>query len=75
MFQYLLLIPAGTSLILGVVYVLLGDAKPALKVAGSLWFMAALYLQFESNHPLVGLFAQVALAMVLAIWKREGAIR
>ncbi len=70
MSQYLLLIPAGTSLVLGVIYVFLGDARPPVKVAGFLWFAAALYLQFGSRSSLAGLLAQTALAMTLALWRR-----
>jgi hypothetical protein len=70
MFQYLLWIPAGTSLVLGAIYVLLGDARPPAKVGGFLWFAAALYLQFGSRYSLAGLLAQTALAMTLAIWRK-----
>ena len=71
--QYLSLVPAGTSFILGVVYILFGEARPAVKIAGAMWFVVALYLQFGSGYPLVGLLAQVLLAMALAIWKRAEA--
>lgn len=74
MFQYLLLVPAATSLILGVVFIFLGEARPAVKVAGTLWFIGALYLQFVSSYPVVGLLAQVTLAMILAIWKKADAL-
>ena len=70
MFQYLLLLPAGTSLVLGVIYVFLADARPPVKVAGLLWFLAALYLQFGSRWSLAGLLAQSALAMMLALWRK-----
>lgn len=74
MFQYLLLIPAGTSLILGLIYVFHGVARPPVKIAGSLWFMGSLYVQFGSRYPLVGLLTQTVLAMVLAIWRRADAL-
>lgn len=70
MFQFLLWIPAVASLALGVTYLVLGEAGPPVKIAGSLWFLGALYLQFGSGHPLAGLLAQTVLALVLAFWNR-----
>jgi hypothetical protein len=70
MFQYLLWIPAGTSLVLGVIYVFLGDARPPVKAVGFLWFAAAVYLQFGSRWSLAGLLAQTALAVMLAFWRK-----
>ena len=73
LFQYLSFVPAGTSFILGTVYLLFGEGRPAVKIVGTAWFLVALYLQFGSGYPLAGLLAQVALALVLAIWKRAAA--
>jgi hypothetical protein len=66
----LLLIPAAASLVLGVVYLFFGDARPAFKVVGVLVFLVAVYLQFVSAHSLLGLLLQVALALCLALWLR-----
>ena len=65
--------PAATSLILGVVYLFLGDGRPALKILGAFVFLAAVYLQFFSRYVLAGLLLQIALALYLALWHRMGA--
>jgi hypothetical protein len=70
MFQYLLLIPAGTSLILGVVYLFLGEGRPLAKGVGAVVFLVALYLQFFSPYAVAGLLLQTALALCLAVWKK-----
>lgn len=70
MFQYLLLIPFVTSLILGAVYLRLGDARPAFKGVGAAIFALATYLQFASGYPLAGLLLQTCLALYLALWRR-----
>jgi len=67
---FLVLVPVATSLILGVVYFFLGDARPASKILGTVVFLAALYLQFFSGYSLVGLLLQIALALYLAWWRR-----
>ena len=67
------LVPVFTSLILGVIYLFLGRAGPALKIGGAIVFVAALYLQFFSSHTLVGLLVQVGLALCLAFWQRVSA--
>jgi hypothetical protein len=63
-------VPAATSLILGVVYLFFGDAKPAFKFLGVVVFFGALYLQFFSRHSLIGLLLQIALALYLAVWRQ-----
>jgi hypothetical protein len=65
-------IPVATSLVLGVVYLYQGEARPAFKVLGVALFGAAVYLQFFSRHSLVGLVLQVVLAVGLALWWRMG---
>lgn len=65
--------PAATSLILGVVYLFLGDARSAFKILGVFVFLAAVYFQFFSRYVLVGLLLQIALALYLALWHRMGA--
>ena len=72
-FPFLAWVPAGTSLILGVIYLYLGEASPALKMVGTAIFIAALYLQFFSSHTLFGLLFQVGLALCLAMWHRVSA--
>jgi hypothetical protein len=70
MFQYLLLIPAGTSLILGIVYLFLGEARPLTKGIGAIAFLVGLYVQFFSSYAVAGLLLQTALAFCLAVWKK-----
>jgi hypothetical protein len=70
MFQYLLLIPAGTSLILGIVYLFLGEGRALTKGIGVVVFLVALYLQFASPYAVPGLLLQTALALSLAVWKK-----
>ena len=67
--------PAAASLTLGVVYLLLGDARPAFKVVGAFVFLVAVYLQFFSHYVLAGLLLQIALAFYLALWHRMSASR
>jgi hypothetical protein len=73
MYQYLLLLPVGVSAVLGVVYLLLGDGSPRLKIAGTVVFALAVYLQFGSSFPVVGLLLQTFLALCLAFWHRANA--
>ena len=70
---FFVLVPAATSLILGLMYLYLGEAGPALKVSGTVIFIAASYLQFFSSHTLAGLLLQVGLALCLAMWHRVSA--
>jgi hypothetical protein len=73
--QLLSFVPAGTSLILGVVYLFAGDATPSVRGAGTTIFLVALYLQFFSRFALAGLLMQTALALSLAVWSRVNASR
>jgi hypothetical protein len=70
---FLALVPAATSLILGLMYLYLGEARPPLKILGTFIFVAASYLQFFSSHSLFGLLCQVGLALCLAMWQRVSA--
>lgn len=63
-------VPVGTSLVLGVVYLLYGDARPAFKILGAVIFFFAVYLQFFSSHSLFGMLLQITLALYLAMWLR-----
>jgi hypothetical protein len=67
---FLVLVPVATSLILGLMYLDLGEARPAPKIVGTVVFVAAVYLQFFTGHTLVGLLFQVGLALCLAMWHR-----
>ena len=60
-------IPAATSLVLGVVYLYQGEARPAFKVLGVAIFVAAVYLQFFSMHSLIGMLLRVGLAVGVAV--------
>jgi hypothetical protein len=70
---FLVLVPVTTSLIFGVMYLYLGEAGSALKIVGTVIFVAAVYLQFFSSHTLFGLLFQVGLALCLAMWHRVSA--
>ena len=70
MLPFLSLMPVATSLILGIVYLFHGDGPPAVKIAGTVVFGTALYLQFFSSHALFGLLLQIAVALALALWRR-----
>ena len=70
MFQYLLLIPAGVSLILGIVYLFTGEGRPLTKAVGAVVFLVGLYLQFFTLYAVAGLLLQTALAFCLALWKK-----
>ncbi len=63
-------VPAATSLILGVVYLLFADARPEYKILGVIVFGTAAYLQFFSRHSLLGMLVQSALALYLVLWRR-----
>ena len=67
-------VPVGTSLILGMMYLHLGEARFEVKFLGTLIFVAASYFQFFSSHSLAGLLLQVGLALCLAMWHRVSAI-
>jgi len=72
MLPLMMLVPAATSLILGGAYLLAEEARPALKILGTVVFLAAVYLQFRSPYPLAGILLQVALALVLVLWRKLG---
>jgi hypothetical protein len=65
-------VPVLTSLVLGLLYLTMSDGAPAVKVIGSMVFLAAVYLQFFSASMTAGLLLQVALAFTLEIWRRLG---
>lgn len=73
MLPFLVLVPVGTSLVLGIVYVSSWNTKPASKIAVTVIFTAAVYLQFFTGHSLFGLLLQVVLALYLAMWQKLNA--
>ena len=70
MLPFLALIPVGTSLILGVVFLFMGEAGPGVKVVGTTVFLVAVYLQFFSSFSLAGMLLQIILALCLAWWRQ-----
>ena len=72
MMFWLNLIPVTTSLVLGVVFLYQGEARPLTKILGVAVFAVAVYLQFFSRHALTGLLLQGAIAFCLAVWWRMG---
>jgi len=73
MLPFLVLVPLGTSLVLGIVYVWSWNTRPASKIIVAVTFVAAVYLQFFTRHSLFGLLLQVALALYLALWQKLNA--
>jgi hypothetical protein len=68
-------VPVGTSLVLGVIYLAVGDASSVVKITGTVIFLVAVYLQFFSPYVLVGLLVQTGLALCLEFWRRMNAPR
>lgn len=66
----LFLVPAAVSLALGIVFVVLGEARGALKGVVVVVFGLAAWLQFATRHELAGMLLQIALALYLALWMR-----
>lgn len=73
MFGLFPLVPAATSLILGIVYLVAGDASLARKLSVAVVFLVGVYLQFYSRHVLAGMLLQIVLALGLAVWRRTDA--
>jgi chromate transport protein ChrA len=70
MLGLLMLVPVVTSLVLGLLYLFMGEAGPGLKAVGCVLFFAAVLLQFRSPYPLAGLILQVGVAVTLAVWRK-----
>lgn len=70
MLPLLFWVPTGTSLIFGLVFLAAPEAKRGTKILGLVVFVVAVYLQFFSSYALAGLLLQVALALVLVLWRR-----
>ena len=73
MFGLLPFVPVATSLILGMVYLVAGEARITPKLSGAVVFLVAVYLQFFSRHGLAGMLLQLALALGLAVWRKANA--
>lgn len=63
-------VPVLASLVLGVIYLTMGDGSPALKGVGVAVFAAGVYLQFFSGQMLAGVLVLAALALTLEMWRR-----
>ena len=70
MIPFLLWLPTIVSLILGSIYLFMGEGKPLFKLLCVAVFLVAAYLQFVSRHSLSGLLVQSALALGLVLWHR-----
>ncbi len=70
MFGLFPLVPAAASLILGIVYVALGEASVARKLTVAVVFLVAVYLQFLTRHAIAGMLLQITLALGLAVWRK-----
>jgi len=73
MLPLLMWVPVMTSFVLGVVYLVLGEGGPVLKLTVCIVFVVAAYLQFSSPYPIGGLVMQAGLALALAIWRKLAA--
>ena len=74
MLPFLAWIPVGTSLVLGVVFLVSTEGQPLPKIIGIAIFALAVYLQFFSRLTLAGLLLQIALALSLALWRRVSTV-
>lgn len=63
-------VPVLASLVLGVIYLTMGDGSPQIKVAGAAVFALGVYLQFFSGQMLAGVLVLSGLALTLEMWRR-----
>ena len=63
-------VPVATTVVLGLVWLSLGESSPGRKVLGVAVFLIAVYLQFFSRFSLIGMLLQIVLAVALAGWRR-----
>lgn len=63
-------VPVLSSLVLGVVYLVMGDGSLVLKAFGIVVFVLAVYLQFFAGQVVAGVLVQAALALTLELWRR-----
>lgn len=66
-------VPVLASLVLGVLYLTMGDGSPVVKGAGVAVFALGVYLQFFSGQMLAGVLVLVGLALTLEFWRRMNA--
>jgi hypothetical protein len=66
-------VPVLASLVLGVIYLTMGDGSPVVKVSGVAVFAVGVYLQFFSGQMLAGVLVLVCLALTLEFWRRFNA--
>lgn len=71
MLPVLVLLPAVTSLALGLLYLLDAGGRPPLRILAAAVFLAAVQLQFFSPYPLAGLLLQTGLALCLAVRRKR----
>ena len=70
MLPLLVMVPVGTSVVFGILWLALGESPRGRKVLGVAVFLVAIYLQFFSRFALIGLLLQIVIALVLAGWRR-----
>lgn len=63
-------VPVLASLVLGVIYLTMGDGAPVVKAAGVVVFALGVYLQFVSGQMLAGVLVLAGLALTLEMWRR-----
>jgi hypothetical protein len=63
-------VPVLASLVLGLIYIGMGEGSALLKGIGTGIFLTAVYLQFFSGQMVAGVLLQAALAFTLEMWRR-----
>ncbi len=63
-------VPVLASLVLGLIYLWMGEGSDVLKGAGVAVFVLAVYLQFFAGQMVAGVLLQAALAFTLEMWRR-----
>jgi hypothetical protein len=63
-------VPVLASLVLGLIYLGMGEGSDVLKACGVGVFLTAVYLQFFSGQMVAGVLLQATLAFTLEMWRR-----
>jgi hypothetical protein len=63
-------VPVLASLVLGLIYLWMGEGSDLLKGVGVGIFVLAVYLQFFAGQMVPGVLLQAALALTLEMWRR-----
>ena len=63
-------VPVLASLVLGLIYLGMGEGSSLLKGIGIGVFLTPVYLQFFAGQMLPGVLLQAALAFTLEMWRR-----